>query len=528
VVRIYDHEIEIIDPATMEIIRRHRKNHRPGSFAMQEEDRIYNPSRQTQSLLNKASEIGPETRKLCELLFAEQGRTGQRRMQGIVGLIRRYEACLIEETCRTAVKRGIRHCSTVRKIVRRKSEEAVSLKEDQDVSITQNHRLIRSTSDYGAFWKQHACRSQMPKQSFKIKREHLPQIWRSADWRKVIEVFNLQRDGREKPNEIWVKSPFTNEKTASLHLNLKENVFKDFSSGKGGGILEFCQDVLAIRGQSMNCYEVADWMIQNGISAQNYRSDEMISDEKKKKPERQNSPIKADLRRWMEDEHPYLAERGISPATCQYLGCGFLPERDKAGSRSPLNGRFVFQIRGVSGQAGAIKPVILSHVGRALTAKQEKAEGKYWGYPFYKGLEIYNQDKLLLDSNARRQIRRNGLILVEGYFDVARLVEAGFLNVGALMGAYITDAQTDRLKFIDQQVAIARISLFLDRDQAGISGAEKAADLLERAGFCVHVFDWNRRFEKPDSTMIRIPETIKDAADMSVHQLMWLRRQGII
>lgn len=185
-----------------------------------------------------------------------------------------------------------------------------------------------------------------------------------------------------------------------------------------------------------------------------------------------------------------------------------------------------FQIRGIARQTGGLKPVILSHVGRALTPEQEKTEGKYWSYPFFKGLEIYNQDKLLLDENAKRQIRQNGLILVEGYFDVARLVEAGFLNAGALMGAHITEKQIDLLKLIDKQTPISCVNVFLDRDEAGISGSVRAAGLLEYNGLSVRVFDWNQYFEKQDGTLINIPDTINDAGDMSVCQLMWLRRQG--
>ena len=47
IVRIYDREIEIINPVTMEIFRRHAKNSRPGSVNIPPEDRIFNPSRQT-------------------------------------------------------------------------------------------------------------------------------------------------------------------------------------------------------------------------------------------------------------------------------------------------------------------------------------------------------------------------------------------------------------------------------------------------------------------------------------------------
>lgn len=47
-----------------------------------------------------------------------------------------------------------------------------------------------------------------------------------------------------------------------------EYIFKDFSSGLGAkcGVLNFCQDLLGLRGQAMNCYEVASWMMENGIS----------------------------------------------------------------------------------------------------------------------------------------------------------------------------------------------------------------------------------------------------------------------
>jgi len=81
---------------------------------------------------------------------------------------------------------------------------------------------------------------------------------------------------------------------------------------------------------------------------------------------------------------------------CKYLGCGYLPERSD-GAKSPLNGRLVFQVRGISQD---LKPIILSHVGRSLTDQQAGADGRYWGFPFYKKLEIYNQDKLLIDSSA--------------------------------------------------------------------------------------------------------------------------------
>src|SRR4029077_12815736 len=71
-VRIYSLEIEILDPKTLEVIRRHTKHARPGSVSIDESERIYNPSRQTERLLRQARTIGNSTHELCQLLFREE------------------------------------------------------------------------------------------------------------------------------------------------------------------------------------------------------------------------------------------------------------------------------------------------------------------------------------------------------------------------------------------------------------------------------------------------------------------------
>jgi len=110
-----------------------------------------------------------------------------------------------------------------------------------------------------------------------------------------------------------------------------------------------------------------------------------------------------------------------------------------------------------------------------------------------------------------------GLILVEGFFDVAKLVEAGCRNVAALMGAHISVEQIERLTWIRSRVGFPRIVLFLDRDEAGRKGACQAFDSLRRHGFEVSTFNWDRN---------QFPAVIKDPADMSVEQLQQLRVQG--
>ena len=383
-------------------------------------------------------------------------------------------------------------------------------------SLCQEHKLIRSSTDYGDFFNRFASGNHTV-----ITKQELPQVWRNADWLKVLAVFGLEPE-KHRNDEVWIKSPFNDEENASLHLSLSQNVYKDFSSDKGGGILNFCQDLLALRGQSMDCYQVAKWMVEKGIS--DLSKPTVAEPQKPVRQNQSNGPVEVDLKPFLQSGHPGFEERGISKKACQYLGCGYLPER-KTGKTSPLNGRLVFQVRGIRPD---LTPVIVSHVGRALTDRQSASNGKYWGFPFSKKLEVYNQDKLLLDPLAREQVKRYGLTLVEGFFDVAALVSAGCLNAGAIMGAHISMEQIYRLNFFTSHMEISCINLFLDRDEPGQKGAQRAALLLERYGFAVKIFDWNYNFGRPGGPSIRISPDIKDPADMSTVQLNYLRKQGMI
>jgi transposase/5S rRNA maturation endonuclease (ribonuclease M5) len=547
IVRIFEREIEIINPRTMELYRRHNKGTRAGAVKMEEGDRIFNPSRQTNYLLSKAGKIGPVTKELCELLFKEEGRPGQRRMQGIVNLARRFEACHIEEASKKAVNAGLRSCKAVRRLVENMAKRDQAVKEEND--LTQDHALIRAPEDYGAFWNQNAVSSagdqeqstkqvtgqQTGGQQYVMSREQLRQVWHNANWHRVIEVFGLEVDTsrRCKSDETWIKSPFTDERTASLHLSLTANTFKDFSSGKGAhvGVLNFCQELLRMQGLDMNCYEVAGWMVDNEISTTDLHPHRQCNTNNSKcstqKPMK-NEGISVDLRRWLQTDHPVLKQRAVSSATCHYLGCGFLPEKTGRTVPSPLNGRIVFQIRGIEKIGSQLKSIILTHTGRALSPEYEDLDGKYWSFPFHKSLEIFNQDRLMLDTSAHQQIKQYGLILVEGFFDVAALIGAGCLNVGALMGAQVTEPQVERIKFIDSVVKVPKIMMFLDRDAAGVSGTKKSIALLQKNGFEVEQFDWTQLFDRTDSIPVKIPINIQDAGDMSLTQLRWLRQQGII
>ena len=282
----------------------------------------------------------------------------------------------------------------------------------------------------------------------------------------------------------------------------------------------------------MSMLQVAQWMVAEEISTVDGIRPQSTCADSNPSPAaastKTNPAIKIDLRRYLRSDHPELQRRGIDTDTCRYLGCGFLPRRAQAKSGSPLNGRLVFQIRGVRENGKQILPVILSHTGRALSKEQKERDGKYWSYPFRKGLEIYNQDQLLLDEQARHQCEKFGLILVEGFFDVAKLVAAGCRNVGALMGSSIAAEQIERLLWIHNRLQLPYILLFLDRDKAGQQAAGKIQRQLGCHKLAVTVFDWNQKLSLNGQSTEPIPQSVQDPADMTVGQLRALRSQGII
>jgi len=299
--------------------------------------------------------------------------------------------------------------------------------------------------------------------------------------------------------------------------------------------MQFCREMLRQQGREMTMFEVAQWMVVEGISTAKPQTLSARAEQRQPgagcgpmSSNQTNRAIEVDLRRYLRSDHPEWRRRGISVATCRYLGCGFLPKRTTGEATSPLNSRLVFQIRGVRENGQDLQPIILSHTGRALSPEQEDSDGKYWSYPFRKGLEIYNQDQLLLDEEACRQASTFGLVLVEGFFDVAKLVEAGCRNVGALMGTHISAEQIERLTWILSRTRFSRVVLFLDRDQAGRDGAQQVGDQLRCHNFEVSVFDWDRNMSWNDQAPELIPDSIQDPADMSVEQLQSLREQGII
>jgi len=358
-----------------------------------------------------------------------------------------------------------------------------------------------------------------------ITNKMLSEIRHNADWKKLFEALGLERDPKKsKAEDWWCCSPFSNEAVPSFHMNGRG--WHCFSTNRGGGVVELVQAVMSARGQRLNCYEAGRWLVDHGVSTLQEGGSPARAVKEKDLPQtnllrpaepKKNQVTPHNLVPFLsqQGEHPEFVRRGISKATCDYLGCGYL-----AKGRGAMEGRIVFQVRGVEQSAGGkLQAVTLSHIGRATTEEQADRAGKWYHYPgFSKTLELYNIDKLLLDDRAAERARQTGLVLVvEGCFDVAKLVEAGITNVVATFGAHLDENQLPRLRLIADTLGINRFMIWYDRDKAGIEGQASALRAVQDYGLEGVGFDWGVRVSSVQGLT-----TAKDACDFSVDQLRQL------
>lgn len=104
-VRLYDHDVQIFDGAGV-LLRRHPLSTKAKHFAMQESDRIFNPSRETVRLLSKAAKLGPHSLELGRDFFLRLGRPGQKALYGLTNLPRHYTKAAIKSACRCVMTKS--------------------------------------------------------------------------------------------------------------------------------------------------------------------------------------------------------------------------------------------------------------------------------------------------------------------------------------------------------------------------------------------------------------------------------------
>jgi len=194
----------------------------------------------------------------------------------------------------------------------------------------------------------------------------------------------------------------------------------------------------------------------------------------------------------------YLAQRGLKKETADRFGIGFAP-RELGLMRSYLNGlgfddarlmtvglmvqredqleprprfrdRLIFPIADATGHT-------VGFGGRLIGPGEPKYLNSSESETFSKGKLLYNMHQ------ARSAIRREErVVVVEGYFDVVRLVEGGIECVVAPMGTALTEEQADALQRLTKNVF-----LLYDADGPGQKASFRAAELLLKRGMSVRV-----------------------------------------
>ncbi len=206
-----------------------------------------------------------------------------------------------------------------------------------------------------------------------------------------------------------------------------------------------------------------------------------------------------------------MAELGVKQEVL--LEAGLTARRDDGTVVPRFRGRLLFPIHDLRGRLAGFG-------GRLLGP----GEPKYLNSPetpiFYKGRQLYNLHQ------AKGAIRKEeSVILVEGYFDVLRLVLAGIEHVVAPLGTGLTGDQVSLLRRFAHTA-----TLLYDSDQAGLRATFRAGDELLRHGMRVRVATLPEG-EDPD-TLVRaggaaaLEPLLRDAADVLERKIQLLEQRG--
>lgn len=171
-----------------------------------------------------------------------------------------------------------------------------------------------------------------------------------------------------------------------------------------------------------------------------------------------NKPLTFELKN-LDGKHPYLTERGLKKETIEHFGLGYYS------GRGLMKGRVAIPIHNERGE-------LVAYAGRWPGEPPEDTERYLMPPGFQKSHLVFNLHR------AGELAKEEGLILVEGFFAVFKLWQAGFSNAVALMGSSLSERQRELLvAFLGPQ---GRIALLFDGDDAGRACQEQCLRELSR------------------------------------------------
>ncbi|TDN84346.1 DNA primase [Salegentibacter sp. 24] len=344
-----------------------------------------------------------------------------------------------------------------------------------------------------------------------ISKSTIDNVFETARVEEVIGDFvNLKKSG----SNFKGLSPFSDERTPSFMVSPVKQIWKDFSSGKGGNVVAFLMEH-----EHFTYPEAIKYLAKKyGIEIEETQQ----SDEQKlQADERESMYLVSEFasKHFQKNLHKtepgkaiglsYFKERGFSLETIKKFELGYsldqwddftkealaeaykLEYLEKTGLTivkgeqqfDRFKGRVMFPIHSMSGR-------VLGFGGRILT--NEKKAAKYLNSP---ESEIYHKSKVLYGINFAKQAiaKEDNCFLVEGYTDVIQFHQSGIENVVSSSGTALTP---DQIRLINRLTK--NITVLFDGDAAGIRASLRGIDLILEQGMNVRVCTFPEG-EDPDS-----------------------------
>lgn len=303
----------------------------------------------------------------------------------------------------------------------------------------------------------------------------------------VSEHLTLKKAGR---NFIGL-CPFHQEKTPSFTVNRDKQIFYCFGCGEGGNAITFLMKIadktfpdaikdLAVKTgvvlppvasskesakkdslkegiKRLNLKAAQQFSVQlsssAGVAARKYLRERELSDEVIKTFRLGFAP---DAWRTLTD---YIDRNGFSLKLAEKAGLIIVGKEESFYDR--FRGRIIFPIENIFDE-------VVAFGGRII----DQGEPKYLNSPespvYIKGKNLYGLNK------AKDEIRKKGFaVIVEGYFDLISLWNAGIRNVVATLGTALTRDHLDLLRRYTTDV----VALF-DPDEAGKKALDRSLELF--------------------------------------------------
>ncbi len=324
-----------------------------------------------------------------------------------------------------------------------------------------------------------------------ISQSTIDQVFEVARVEEVIgEFVHLKKSG----SNFKGLSPFSDEKSPSFMVSPVKQIWKDFSSGKGGNVVSFLME------HEHYTYPEALKYLANkyGIEIEETKLDD---EQKKVLNERESMYVVSEFARdyfhdiLLNNEQgraiglSYFKERGYREETIKKFQLGYALNEWEAFTKAALakeydikylektgltivnetkqfdrfKGRVLFPIHSMSGR-------VLGFGGRILVT--DKKAAKYLNSP---ASEIYDKSKVLYGIYYAKQAiaKQNICYLVEGYTDVITLHQAGIENVVSSSGTALTPDQIRLIKRLTPNITV-----LFDGDAAGIRASMRGIDLI--------------------------------------------------